>query len=545
MHRWPKFVSLLLLALAACCVTVAAQDVEERSLGDIAREAREAREKRRLDVQVTPEDAKAFFASVDEILNFASQDTGFPTRGPVQRRLVGREHVRNMVSEGLGAETQEKLARSELVLKKFGLLPADFMLRDFLVKNTAQHVAGYYDFRDKTMYLLNWVPLELQRPIMAHELTHALQDQNYSLSKFSHSPPQYQQGAAAASTSMTEADEGEFHSTRAAVVEGQAMVVFIDYLLKPTGLTLANSPRAQDAISVNVQSYDLPLNLHGAPRVLRESTTFPYREGLGFEVELLRRGGRQMAFAGALTRPPANTHQILHPEAYLEKSATGAMAIPDLRPVLGAEYEIYDRGMMGELDARIMAQEFGRENDLYTVAATWNGGGYVAVKRAGIASQKLTPSDISLLYISRWKTAKAAKRFAEIYKAALAKRENVERDQTVDNTNCMEAACSGGTLWSAKLLTNQGTSYLEILPGNTVFIAQGFEEALAARLRQQLLNPAAAQLSPAPMHELSLSLYESVEFRAFHEQFGDEWKRSLVKVIRGAEASAEDGGGTD
>ncbi len=46
-----------------------------------------------------------------------------------------------------------------------------------------QHLAGYYDLRDKTMYLLNWVPLELQRPVMAHELTHALQDQNYDLSR--------------------------------------------------------------------------------------------------------------------------------------------------------------------------------------------------------------------------------------------------------------------------------------------------------------------------------------------------------------------------
>ena len=34
------------------------------------------------------------------------------------------------------------------------------------------------------MYLMNWVPLE-GNAIMAHELTHALQDQNYSLSKFS------------------------------------------------------------------------------------------------------------------------------------------------------------------------------------------------------------------------------------------------------------------------------------------------------------------------------------------------------------------------
>ena len=73
------------------------------------------------------------------------------------------------------------MARSEMTMKKFGFLPREFDLRDFLAKANGKEVAGYYDEEKKTVYLLNWIPLEHQAPVLAHELTHALQDQNYDL----------------------------------------------------------------------------------------------------------------------------------------------------------------------------------------------------------------------------------------------------------------------------------------------------------------------------------------------------------------------------
>ncbi len=318
-----------------------------------------------------------------------------------------------------------------------------------------------------------------------------------------------------------------------AVIEGQAMVVYIDYLLRPQGITLASSPNTQDLVSNNLDSYDGPMHLHDAPRVLKESMLFPYHEGLAFEVALLRHGGKSTAFAGPFARVPSNTHQILHPDAYLAKAVTPSVKIPDLRPILAAGYELLDSGMMGELDVRIMAREFGRENDLFSVAANWDGGGYVAVKRTGIPNEKLTASDVSLLYVSRWKTPKAARRFAEIYKTALTRRLTVSREQTIDNTDCVQSAPCNGPLWSSKLLTNEGTDYLEILPNNTVMITQSFDEAVVSRLRALILNPAAAQLSASNLHELSLSLYESPAFLNFQEQVLDDLKKDLLETVGG------------
>jgi hypothetical protein len=498
-----------LLFLVPLCVT--AQEASGSSLGEVARELRQ---KKQAEVRLRPEDVTALFASLDQILDFASKDTGFAKQGPVKRQLVGRESVEAYFAQELPKQAEEGLARSELVLKKFGLLAPDFELKNYLVKSTVRQLGGFYNPRDKTMYLLNWVPLELQRPVMAHELTHALQDQNYDLSRLLQSAPRAAaQAGNPGSMAVRGTDEDEHSLASRALIEGQAMVVFLDYMLRPTGHTLAGSPDALGLLSGALENYESAVTLHDAPRILRESAMFPYREGLAFEVELLRRGGKPMAFAGAFARTPTNTHQILHPDAYLANSATPSVSIPDIRPVLGDGFELFDSGTIGALDTRIMVREYGRENDRYTVAAQWDGGSYVAVKRAGVARQKLTPADISLFYVSRWKTEQAAERFAYLYKSALSKREPEAREQTVDNSRCVQTAPCGGPLWVSRLATREGLTYLEVLPNNMTIIAQGFNEATVAQLRALVMRRQTANLPAA--HELSLSLYESPTFLAF------------------------------
>ncbi len=75
----------------------------------------------------------------------------------------------------------QRLRRSELVLKKFGLLPRDYDLQKFLVALLREQVAGYDDPKTRTGYKLpDRIDAEQQRPVMAHELTHALQDQSFA-----------------------------------------------------------------------------------------------------------------------------------------------------------------------------------------------------------------------------------------------------------------------------------------------------------------------------------------------------------------------------
>src|SRR5205807_8045809 len=124
--------------------------------------------------RVTPEEAKELFQSVDEVLKFASKSTLLPMKQPVKKAMVSREQVEKYIDDKFQDDVDRiRFERSELVLKKFGLLPRTFDLHSFLVKLLGEQVAGYYDEKTKTINLLDWVQLDMQKPVMAHELTHA------------------------------------------------------------------------------------------------------------------------------------------------------------------------------------------------------------------------------------------------------------------------------------------------------------------------------------------------------------------------------------
>ncbi|HYE23671.1 MAG TPA: hypothetical protein VEG32_00600, partial [Clostridia bacterium] len=135
--------------------------------------------------KISPEEAEELFRSVDEILQFASRQTGLPIRSKVHRKLVGREEVVRYLEQRMKDDPEsERFDRAEVTLKRLGLLPPNFDLRQYLLGLLKEQVAGFYDAKTKTVYLLDWVDPVAQKPVLAHELTHALQDQNFDLERW-------------------------------------------------------------------------------------------------------------------------------------------------------------------------------------------------------------------------------------------------------------------------------------------------------------------------------------------------------------------------
>src|SRR5690348_8469447 len=156
---------------------VPAQKQEKGDIGIRVEQASPPAEKK-----ITPEEARQLFASIDETLTWLSKDTGYAIKQKVNGELASREQVAKYVDDRLNDdEDAKRLERSEIVLKKFGLLPRDFDLHSFLIRLLQEQVAGYYDVKTKSMYLLDWLSADSQKPVLAHELTHALQDQNFDL----------------------------------------------------------------------------------------------------------------------------------------------------------------------------------------------------------------------------------------------------------------------------------------------------------------------------------------------------------------------------
>src|SRR5262249_41007094 len=200
------------------------------------------------DVKITPRQAEELFHSIDQILEFDSKQTGLPVRREVKRKLTSRDEVVSYLTKHLNDEDTQRLRRSELVLKKFGLLPRDFNLETFLVALLREEVAGYYDPKTKTVNLLDWVPIEEQEPVMAHELTHALQDQDINLQKWM-KRGEKDLGEIKKDPTPEDIENDEIDNAREAVIEGQAQAMMFQYAIAPTGHSIATSPELVKAMS--------------------------------------------------------------------------------------------------------------------------------------------------------------------------------------------------------------------------------------------------------------------------------------------------------
>ena len=97
-------------------------------------------------------------ADIDATLKFVSADTKLELKHPVKGVFISRDAVAKELRKKFDEdEATKRMERSELVLKKFGLLDRDFHLRPFLLSLLTEQIAGYYDDKTQTMNLLDWV----------------------------------------------------------------------------------------------------------------------------------------------------------------------------------------------------------------------------------------------------------------------------------------------------------------------------------------------------------------------------------------------------
>src|ERR1700680_1680075 len=78
----------------------------------------------------------------------------------------------------------EELRAQELTLKKFGLVPPDFNLSESTVDLLTEQAAAFYDYDKKKLFITETTSAETQEPVLAHELSHAIADQNFNLGKY-------------------------------------------------------------------------------------------------------------------------------------------------------------------------------------------------------------------------------------------------------------------------------------------------------------------------------------------------------------------------
>ena len=419
---------------------------------------------------ITKAQAKELFRSVDEILQFVSHDTGLPIKHQVKRKLITRDQVARYVAKNLADDKDaQRLERSQLVLEKFGMIPHGYDLHGEYIKLLSEQVAAYYDPKTKTVNLLDWVQPELQRPVLAHELTHALQDQAVGLT-------QWLRAGGKDSGPLPDQQEQVVEEAQAArenVSEGQAMLAMLDYTLAPAGLDVLKAPDTVDAMRASMTSgEDLPV-MAAAPMYLRESLYMPYTFGLDFARDVLKKDGARGAYAGVLEHPPADTLQIMRPETYLGHQSVSPLIIPDLDKVIAPAYERYDFGAIGAFDVYLMTRQYDPKGDPKQHYPHWRGGYYLAVHA------KSAPKDqIGLIFVSRWDSPEAAQAFAKMYGEYVPRRYRLGADAGSGKAGLFTGSTD---VWDAgqqgKIVINASGDEVLIFEGIDPGTMQRFQEA--------------------------------------------------------------------
>jgi hypothetical protein len=261
----------------------------------------------------------------------------------------------------------ERRRADESVYKLLGLIEPDADLRDLSGDLFGEGVAGYYDPRDGRLRVVEGAGTGtrvLEEMILAHELTHALEDQHFGLS--------------------TESSTDDRTLARQALYEGTATALMYAYV----GEHFSTEETLGGLLSSAFQ------DTGDLPPFIQAQVLFAYVGGEAFIRKLLQRGGWGVVDTAFEVRPPSSTEQVLHPEAYFEADEPKPVRI---RRALGGEWERVHAGVWGELQTRELLGGSTR------AAAGWGGDRYELWRRG---------SEEALVMRWRWDTRRDEAEFA-------------------------------------------------------------------------------------------------------------------------------------
>jgi hypothetical protein len=334
-------------------------------------------------------------AAFDEVLPRVVSLRQLQPREPIKRAVRNRQQIRTAVL----ALAQEALSPSEWeaerkAMVQWGLIAPDFRLKEYVLDLLTEQAAGYYDPKQRTFFIADWVPQVVQKPVMAHELVHALQDQYYDLQ---------------ANFDLVK-DHSDLTLARKALVEGDAVAVMFIYLLEPLGLSMDDLPDMQALLQAGMAMIGDQFQVYArAPLILREQLLFPYVHGLAFTKAVLVRHGWP-GLAQVYRRPPVSTEQILHPEKYfaVPRELPGEVRLDVPATTLSAPWNKIRRDILGEFLLSVVLQQFLPQDEARQSAAGWHGDRYELFEHPD-------SGHLLLVCVTAWDTPEDAGEFFQSY----------------------------------------------------------------------------------------------------------------------------------
>ena len=336
------------------------------------------------------ESESPFAALVAENVPKIEKATGLEFKVPPRLESQPRDSVRAFLERRFNEELPaEELSGMERSYKALRLIPTGMDLRKFMLDLLTEQVAGYYDPKAKTLYVVEGGDEQMTGVTVSHELVHALQDQHFNLDSLT-----------------TARDDNDRLTTGQTVVEGQATLEQIGAMIGSDN-AITSMPGGWDRVRQMIRDMQGSMPVFAsAPTILQETLIFPYLTG----AEFMRRFKTEAKGESPFTRMPVSTEQLLHPERYFQTpDAPTTVELPD--PLVGRK--VYQNNL-GEFETRILLYEYLKDQtSAVRGAAGWDGDRYMLVE---------TPNGDAIVWVTVWDTSIDAAEFFDLLDTSLIKR---------------------------------------------------------------------------------------------------------------------------
>ena len=291
-------------------------------------------------------------SDVDKVVTaveaFVEKTRGLQFKHPVPVTLLSGDPFKQRLLENADeSDSRKQIDLAQRSLRAVGLIDANVDLYEVVRRFIGDAVVGFYDAKKKDLVVRAGALNPYARTVLAHELTHALDDQWFGIDRPDLDKPGNDEAAAAFQ----------------ALTEGNAVRVQITYLRQLSAVQQAQAALEEQSAASSVDT-------KGVPDVVQEIVAWPYEVGPTFVNALLGAGGEQRV-DDAFTNPPTTTEQIVDPPAYLNHLPVVHVDVPK------ADGTTLDSGIYGYASLVETLEPVVGASQAKTAADGWAGDAYV------------------------------------------------------------------------------------------------------------------------------------------------------------------------
>jgi hypothetical protein len=346
-----------------------------------------------ISLQVVAQDREGLDERVKRLQETVTELRGLEFKKDIKAGAITRNKIKKFMLREIAWEyPEEKIQVFQKIAEEWGFLKKNEDYMKLFIRLITSSVAGFYHQRTKKIYFpQGW---QFDEGTIAHELTHAAQDQHFDLNSL----PSEDNGC----------DNDDLILAVHCIIEGDATVLGHKH-----GMGAQFDARKRQIGDFRMAKAGMA-RMGRYPDYIVDNLLFPYTYGFNFVLKALEKNDDWKDVDKLFEELPLSTEQILHPKKYFDKKDYPTIIkLPVLKDKLGKDWSLLYANVFGEWNIQIMLRQF-KTKKAEKASEGWGGDGY--------ALYEDKDGKLLAVWFTNWDTENDAKEFYDAYKNLLKKK---------------------------------------------------------------------------------------------------------------------------